>query len=278
MPGGMRGAKRIRQVGLLAALGVLLSACGFVSTPSFLAEPRIPHPTYKVGGPYTVNGTTYYPRVDYAYDRVGVASWYGEQFQGRYTANGEVFDLNGITAAHTTLPLPSIVEVVNLQNNRALRIRVNDRGPFVDGRLIDLSRRAAQLLGFERNGTTPVRVRVLRDESLRAGALAERGIINDGDAPTTAVAATPEPPVPRPVLAEYQPPPAGLAAPQPPRVVPVYPAVAVGTETPPRARQFFVEDPVYRVQAGPVATQDEADRLRARLIANGYRDARIVID
>ena len=259
MPGGIRGARRGRQAGLLAALGLLLSACGFAPAPSFLA--RTPHPTYKIGAPYVVNGVTYYPHVDYAYDRVGVASWYGEQFQGRYTANGEVFDLNAITAAHTTLPLPSIVEVVNLQNNRAIHVRVNDRGPFVDGRLIDLSRRAAQLLGFERNGTTLVRVRVLKDESRYAAALAERGVIGGDRLP--AFAAATAPPAPSPFRQAAAPP-----APAPVRQ----------TAAPPAPHRFFVEDPVYHVQAGPVATQAEADGLRARLIANGYRDARIVID
>ena len=118
-----------------------------------------------------------------------MASWYGEQFDGHYTANGEIFDLNRLTAAHTTLPLPSIVEVVNLENSRALRIRVNDRGPFVHGRIIDLSRRAAQLLGFERGGTTRVRVRILRDESMRAAAMAQHGIISEGEEPATEIAA-----------------------------------------------------------------------------------------
>src|SRR5665213_240912 len=249
MPGGTRGTRWARQAGLLAALGLLLGACGFAPAPSFLGEPRTPHPTYKIGAPYTVKGVTYHPHVDYAFDRVGVASWYGEQSQGRYTANGEVFDLNGVTAAHTTLPLPSIVEVVNLRNNRALRIRVNDRGPFVDGRLIDLSRRAAQLLGFERNGTTMVRVKVLRDESQYAAALAQRGMVGDGQPPATVVAA---------------------AAPAP--------AAIRQTASAPARRHFFVEDPVYHVQAGPVASRSEADGLRARLIANGYRDARVVID
>lgn len=236
------------RAGLLAVLGVSLGACAFAPGSSYFAGPRTPHPTYKIGGPYTVNGITYYPHVDYAYDRIGVASWYGEQFQGRYTANGEVFDLNGVSAAHTTLPLPSIVEVVNLQNNRALRVRVNDRGPFVDGRVIDLSRRAAQLLGFERSGTTTVRVRVLKDESLYAAALAARGQVSDDRAPVVAASA-----------------PAAVAAVQRPAVTPA-------------THRFFVEDPVYHVQAGPVATQTEADGLRARLIANGYRDARIVMD
>ena len=186
---GYRG-KGIARASLLAAVGFALSACGVVPVP-FIGghSAATPHPTYKVGAPYTVKGVTYYPRVDYAYDETGTASWYGEAFQGQYTANGEVFDLNEITAAHTTLPLPSVVEVVNLKNNRALRVRVNDRGPFVRGRIIDLSRRAAQLLGFERNGSTTVRVRVLKDESMHAAALAQRGRISDNDDPPEAVAA-----------------------------------------------------------------------------------------
>ena len=98
--------------------------------------------------PYQVNGVWYYPKVDYDYDETGTASWYGEAFDGKPTANGEIFDLNQITAAHKTLPLPSVVEVSNLQNGRA-SVRVNDRGPFVGDRMIDVSRRAAQMLGFE---------------------------------------------------------------------------------------------------------------------------------
>jgi rare lipoprotein A len=152
---------------LLGALGGMLAACGGARHSGY-RHVASPHPVYKIGAPYRVKGVWYYPHVDYDYDRIGLASWYGEQFEGRPTANGEIFDVNGLTAAHRTLPLPSIVEVVNLQNGRALRLRVNDRGPFVSGRIIDLSRRAAQLLGFERAGVTRVRVRVLRNESIRA--------------------------------------------------------------------------------------------------------------
>jgi rare lipoprotein A len=182
----------IRRAALLAALGFALSGCGFAHIPLIGESHPTPHPTYKVGAPYTVKGVTYYPHVDLAYDETGTASWYGEAFQGRYTANGEVFDLDELTAAHTTLPLPSIVEVVNLRNDRALRIRVNDRGPFVENRIIDLSRRAAQLLGFERNGTTEVRVRILKEESLHAEALARRGLISEGQGSVTAIAEAPE--------------------------------------------------------------------------------------
>src|SRR5206468_9390463 len=98
----------------------------------------------------------------------GIASWYGEQFDQQYTANGEIFDLNQMTAAHRTLPMPSIVQVTNLNNGRSLQLRVNDRGPFARGRIIDVSRRASQLLGFETNGTAPVRVTIIKGESIRA--------------------------------------------------------------------------------------------------------------
>jgi rare lipoprotein A len=231
----------VRRVALLAALGLILSACG---GPSSMFGGHAPHPTYKVGAPYTVKGITYYPHVDYNYDQIGMASWYGEAFQGQYTANGEVYDLNELTAAHTTLPLPTIVEVVNLENNRTLRIRVNDRGPFAKGRILDLSRRAAQLLGFERNGSARVRVKVLKDESMRAAAQAQRGIISDGEEPVTAVAM-------------------GPAAPMQTAAAPL---------------RFFVEAPGYHVEAGPVATEEDADRLKEQMIGSGYRDARVVID
>ncbi len=120
---------------------------------------------YKIGKPYQVAGVWYYPREDYDYDESGIASWYGPDFHGKLTANGEMFDQNTVTAAHKTLPLPSIVRVTNLENGRSLIVRVNDRGPFVNGRIIDLSRRSAQLLGMENRGTARVRVQVMADES-----------------------------------------------------------------------------------------------------------------
>ena len=109
--------------------------------------------------PYQIKGIWYYPKVDSDYDEQGIGSWYGEQFHNRRTANGEIFDMDLPSAAHKTLPLPSIVEVTNLDNGRKLVVRVNDRGPFVDGRIIDLSRAAAQDLGFADQGTARVRVR-----------------------------------------------------------------------------------------------------------------------
>jgi len=164
----------------LAMVALLLADCGISSGPGGYAGGRYrpSRPMYKVGAPYQINGVWYYPAVDYAYDESGIASWYGEQFDQRYTANGEIFDLNQLTAAHRTLPMPSVVEVTNLNNGRALQLRVNDRGPFARGRIIDVSRRAAQLLGFELDGTARVRVRILKDESLKVAELARR---NGGD-------------------------------------------------------------------------------------------------
>ncbi len=123
---------------------------------------------YKVGKPYRIKGKWYHPREDWDYEEVGYASWYGPQFHGRKTANGEIYDMNGLTAAHRTLPLPSWVEVTNLANNRKIVVRVNDRGPYAHGRILDLSRAAARKLGFENQGVTKVRIRLLQEPSLAA--------------------------------------------------------------------------------------------------------------
>jgi rare lipoprotein A len=116
---------------------------------------------YKVGLPYTIKGKTYTPKEVSHYDQIGVASWYGKDFHGRYTANREIYDMEALTAAHTTLPLPSYVRVTNLNNGRSLVLRVNDRGPYAHNRLIDLSWAAASLLQMERSGTGRVRVQYL---------------------------------------------------------------------------------------------------------------------
>lgn len=113
---------------------------------------------FKVGKPYQVNGEWYYPQMVNDYREIGVASWYGQPFHGRKTANGEVYDMHGMTAAHPTLPLPSIARVTNLENGRSITVRVNDRGPFAKRRIIDLSRRAAWELGFKDQGTAEVEV------------------------------------------------------------------------------------------------------------------------
>lgn len=144
----------------LALIGFLLAACSGrpPSAPTDLAS-TTPHGTYKLGSPYRINGVWYYPEFDPTYDNVGIASWYGRDFHGRPTANGEVFDMGLVSAAHPTMPMPSLVEVTNLENGRSIKLRVNDRGPFHDNREIDLSQAAARELGFENNGLAKVRVR-----------------------------------------------------------------------------------------------------------------------
>ncbi|MGI9408069.1 MAG: septal ring lytic transglycosylase RlpA family protein [Hyphomicrobiaceae bacterium] len=112
----------------------------------------------KVGSPYRIGMRWYHPKVDNRYDRTGTASWYGKDFHGKKTANGEYFDMRRLSAAHPTLPLPSLVSVTNLANGRSVVVRVNDRGPYAHNRLIDLSREAARLLDFEHLGTARVRV------------------------------------------------------------------------------------------------------------------------
>src|SRR6266550_179481 len=114
--------------------------------------------TYRVGKPYTVGGRIYVPEEDTSYREEGMASWYGDDFHGRLTANGEVFDMGSLTAAHPTLPMPCYARVTNLSNSKSLIVRVNDRGPYHGNRLIDVSNRAAELLEFKGNGVAQVRV------------------------------------------------------------------------------------------------------------------------
>src|SRR5471030_2800544 len=133
-----------------------------VSTSSRVVEPGAPVPkgggVYRVGKPYTIAGREYVPQEDVNYSAVGMASWYGDDFHGRYTANGEIFDMNSISAAHPTLPLPSYARVTNLANHRSIVVRVNDRGPYVGNRVIDLSVKTATILGFYGEGVAKVKV------------------------------------------------------------------------------------------------------------------------
>jgi rare lipoprotein A len=156
---------------LLLVCGCLLAGCGGgMGGESTRLGPRIvelgqPVPkgggVYKVGAPYRINGQVYRPREMPGYVRAGVASWYGELFHGRRTANGEIYDMEALTAAHPTLPLPSYVRVVNPRNGRSLVLRVNDRGPYAGDREIDLSWAAATLLEIARPGTGLVQVEYL---------------------------------------------------------------------------------------------------------------------
>lgn len=114
---------------------------------------------YKVGAPYQIAGRWYTPREEPGYDRIGIASWYGDDFHGRKTANGEIYDMRALSAAHPTLPMPSYVWVTSLSSNRTVLVRVNDRGPYAHDRVIDLSKASARALGFEGQGLARVRVR-----------------------------------------------------------------------------------------------------------------------
>jgi len=168
----LRGlARGLAPVGSCAALCLLLAHCAGgsavdarygVSPSARLVDSGEPAPkgggVYRVGSPYMVAGRVYFPAENPHYRADGVASWYGSDFHGRATANGEIFDADGISAAHPTLPLPSYVRVTNLSNGRSLIVRVNDRGPYAANRIIDVSRKAAHLLGFTVRGTAWVRV------------------------------------------------------------------------------------------------------------------------
>lgn len=162
----------IKYVIVFLILSVLLSSCSS-GTPELAGlSPKAQAEIikkyggiYKVGKPYQIAGRWYYPKEDYSYSETGVASWYGEDFNGKATANGERYDMNTLTAAHRTLPLPCIVKVTNLQNGRSIVVRVNDRGPYVKDRIIDLSKRGATLLGYIGQGTTKVKVEIMAKES-----------------------------------------------------------------------------------------------------------------
>lgn len=239
---------------------------------------------YKVGKPYQIEGTWYYPAEDYEYDETGIASWYGAAFHGRATANGENYDMNALTAAHRTLPLPSLVRVTNLENGRSLVLRVNDRGPFAKGRIIDISRRGAQLLGFQAQGTARVRVQILADRSRAvASRMTNRDELSRVGSPIT-VEMTPKPTV----SAETLEAPSGAGA--SPEVVPARPVSIVaanvtsgtipGTSVPSESAALTVDpdaalslEPVRPtsifVQAGAFGIFENANKVRASLSSLG---------
>ncbi len=138
-------------------------------------QKRIQRPIYKIGKKYNVGGKYYYPKKDLYYNKTGIASWYGPKFHGKLTANGEIYNQFALTAAHKTLPLPSAVKVTNLKNNKSIVLRINDRGPFVNDRIIDLSSKAADILDLKREGTGLVRVQILKEKSLYLEKLAKQG-------------------------------------------------------------------------------------------------------
>ncbi|MGB0683259.1 MAG: septal ring lytic transglycosylase RlpA family protein [Magnetovibrionaceae bacterium] len=247
---------------------------------------------YKVGNPYQIKGIWYYPEVNYDYDETGIASWYGPNFHGKKTANGEIFDMNAVSAAHKTLPMPSVVRVTNLENGRSITARLNDRGPFSGERIIDMSRRAAQLLGFEQQGIAKVRVQVLADESRQLAALAQRGqALSASKAPIKAEA------MPKEAVASagLAPPPGGKASvggsavPSPPPARAPQSSLNTGAGSvqvnqgwQPTEQVEFRAVPAQAnlwVQAGSFTQFDNANRARARLSGIGRVDiAQVLVD
>jgi rare lipoprotein A len=252
---------------------VLLAGCGTPPEQRREASPVAEqHGGYKVGQPYQINGVWYYPSEDLSYDETGIASWYGEDFHGKYTANGDVFDLNALTAAHRTLPMPSIVQVTNLDNGRTLKLRVNDRGPYLRGRIIDVSRRAAQLLGFESPGTAKVRVRIIAAESIQAKLIALHQ--GGGEQVAESTAALPV----APVATERLPTPPGvtvaktdlpLPAPAPVQPAPEPAAILAPPPLPAQVTTVAVRPTSIYVQAGAFAQPENALRLKAKLTQLG---------
>ena len=265
---------------------------------------------YKVGKPYRVDKVWYYPKADYSYRKTGIASWYGPGFQGRRTANGEIYDQYKMTAAHPTLPMPSMVRVTNLENGRSVVVRVNDRGPFKNSRIIDLSRKAAELLGFRADGTAKVLVEVMEPESRQLAVIAQIGS-DDGNAPL-AVPVVSVVAIPlngangaeetgaedsattervRPALVEPQA--DGKVTRHRVRPTSIYVqagafivrgnAVQLGKRlsaygVPVISHAIVGDSLYYRVRLGPVESVAAADNLLASLLRDGHTKARVVVD
>lgn len=241
---------------------------------------------YLVGEPYQVAGRRYYPREDPSYDKVGIASWYGPGFHRRMTSNGEWFDQDYLSAAHPTLPLPSYARVTNLENGRNIVVRVNDRGPFVDNRVIDLSKKSADVLGVRGKGTAQVRVKYigpapLNDKGTHLAAMNRS--IDDGTPPEPVmVAARPQA---KPNVTEVR------VTQAQNNIAGFY--VQVGSFSDPsnagRAKAEVasvgpvVITPIeagisrlYRVRIGPLRDESEAHAALAQVQAAGHHDARLV--
>lgn len=258
------------------------------------SQQKAPSPTggVKIGKPYVVFGKTYVPADDRGYDREGIASWYGPTFHAKPTANGEIYNQDDVTAAHKTLPMPSWVEVQNLDNGRRLVVRINDRGPFVEGRIIDLSRRSAQLLGVDRPGLARVRVKrvfpdgdwargapVLASSTLPPAVAAAEGITLPPPPATPSAADPAVQVVQAPLVPATAAPPAMVAG----RFIQV---VALSDEAKAKALASVMADfgpaqatptggGMWRVRIGPVSVE-EADNVLYEVRAGGWPDARIV--
>ncbi|RAK55306.1 septal ring lytic transglycosylase RlpA family protein [Phenylobacterium soli] len=265
---------------VVAVAGASLAACASTGPRLATHAPRpAGAPGYKVGLPYQVGGVWYVPREQPNYNEVGVASWYGDQFHMKATANGEIFDKDIPSAAHTTLPMPSLVEVTNLDNGRKLIVRVNDRGPFVDGRIIDLSHEAARQLGYDRQGLAKVRVRYIGPAPLYGEDTRRFARYTPPPSPPVAAPAPPPPPKPSAPPASdlilTAAPPAKAPAieiasqtlaplPKPAAAAPLEPEAATAPKL-----EATTSAAAFRVQAGAFSTPENAQKAVARLAAAG---------
>ena len=280
--------------------------------------PVIATPEYKIGNPYQIAGVWYYPKEDAGYDQTGIASWYGAQFHGRLTANGEIFDRTVISAAHPTLPMPVNVRVTNLDNGRSIVVRINDRGPFVRGRIIDLSEHAAELLGYKDQGLARVRVSFISRADLHglgpapvseytppevamavpaaptnkieSGALAP--VAGAMVAPPRNVAMLPMPVEQAPIFVQQQIPDGQVTKVPVPSVTAMY--VQAGAYSTPAPAGIVASklnslgakvlramkdgQPIYRVRIGPFQDVEQADEMLLRVQELGHNDVQIVVD
>jgi rare lipoprotein A len=277
--GSQIGARVARWSGMtVVCLLLFLSACAATEKPT-TPTPFVPQSrgTFKVGKPYTIDGRTYTPLLPASYKESGISSWYGSEFHDKSTANGEVFDKHQLTAAHKTLPLPSVVRVTNQRNGKSAILRVNDRGPFVDTRLIDLSEASAKALGFHGQGLAPVVVELLPNESyevaLNAGARPQDIAVWKGGPEPTALAAAPIIP-PQPTGEElylqagaFQNPEAAAAM---ARDLMAIPDVSLKTKV------FEQSDNIpHKVRIGPLDPSDVAP-LKQVLAERGYGDLALI--
>jgi len=267
---------------LLLASAALLAGCTegklVVDQAKVITNPGPAKPQpYKIGKPYQVNGVWYYPKADYKYSETGIASWYGPGFHGKRTANGEVYDENGLTAAHKTLPMPAMVRVTNLENGRSIQVRINDRGPFEAGRVIDMTRRGAQLLGFIQQGTARVRVDIMPEESQQLAALSSRSggdevppppkaapvgeVTGGGLAPLSGSKVNPgQPPAGQPQAGQPQP---GAKPPAAQATVDVAPVALPQPDG--KVTQVAVKPTSIYIQAGAFLRQSNANQLGGQL-------------
>jgi rare lipoprotein A len=276
---------------LLMAAAVLLNGCSSgpakrnpfagVGSPVYPGTGPLPKGggKYLVGAPYEVAGWKYYPREDPSYDKVGQASWYGPQFHRRMTSNGEWFDMEYLSAAHPTLPLPSYAKVTNLENGRTVIVRVNDRGPFVGDRIIDMSRKSAEALGFKQKGRANVRVQYLGPAPLNdrgSDLIAMNRRLMRGSGGTEMAAVRPVAPTIADELPQRQSYYVQIGAYSDPRnaerareaLRPVGPVSVTSI-----AGQLGT---LYKVQLGPLDDQGKAVAALDRVVAQGHADARLV--